>query len=82
VRPDRLLRTGLTVLAAAVLAQVVVSELIWAREVAVPRVVASLMSPLITAAFVTGAALVAGSCVVRELARQGVDDLRGSPDSR
>jgi len=67
----RMLRTGLVVLLGSAAAQVIVSELIWANGVHVPRIAASLVSPLLTAGFVAGATLVAGAYGLRETSRTG-----------
>lgn len=70
----RMLRTGLVVLLGSAAAQVIVSELIWANGVHVPRFAASLVSPLLTAGFVAGATFVAGAYVLREMSGAGAHD--------
>lgn len=62
---------GLGIAAAAVVAHVLVTELIFANGVQIPRIVLSAVSPLLTTFTVVGSGMVAGSVVVRALGRDG-----------
>lgn len=67
-RVRRVLLMGVFVLTAAIVVEVLTSELLLADTgFRVSRVVASVVSALVTAAYVVGASLIAGSVLLREL---------------
>lgn len=67
----RMLWWGLGIAVAAVVANVLVTELIFANGVQLPRIVISAVSPVLTTFTVVGSGMVAGAVVVRALGRDG-----------